>query len=298
MVWPIIWKAAAVGRFILRSRHPLVNECEFRRETRVPARHGLCLLSAARTASWHAPAAVSTLSKAGRFEVLPAADRKADFVRAIVLLDGALEQVERRLLLAAIGKEDSLVVPRLRVGVGGWLLSASCAIRSRSVRAQLEARFQQIAAITGRYRHTLTASRRRQSCLRAAAARASHRPPIPTASRRMNRQPVGLSQLHECPGAGAERIVSGIERQGHVAFIGRLFEHSGITIHNADGKMGWALSGGVSPFPARLICLPEFAAFQVVGDQLAGSEDPIGSSCSARSYALFDRWNMGSPPSE
>jgi len=44
---------------------------------------------------------------------------KQIFVRAIVLLDGALEQVERRLLLAAIGKEDSLVVPRLRVGVGG-----------------------------------------------------------------------------------------------------------------------------------------------------------------------------------
>ena len=37
-----------------------------------------------------------------------------------------------------------------------------------------------------------------------------------------------------------------------------------------------ALGAAFHHFLPRLICLPEFAAFQVVGDQLAGSEDPIG----------------------
>jgi len=109
---------------------------------------------------------------------------KQIFVRAIVLLDGALEQVERRLLLAAIGKEDSLVVPRLRVGVGGWLLSASCAIRSRSWRGATGGTLPANRGDNGaRPASSLLPRGLRQSCLRAAAARASHSWPIPNRHR-------------------------------------------------------------------------------------------------------------------
>src|ERR1700674_5241903 len=44
---------------------------------------------------------------------------KQIFVRAIVLLDRALEQMKRRLFLTTVREERSLVIPRLGVGIVG-----------------------------------------------------------------------------------------------------------------------------------------------------------------------------------
>ena len=96
---PLLRVASSYGAGIRSS-----TNASLRRESRSTSASRTRSLSAARTASWYAPARSALCQRPGRFEVLPAADRRAHSVRAIFCSDALWTGAERRLLPAAIGK--------------------------------------------------------------------------------------------------------------------------------------------------------------------------------------------------
>jgi len=185
------------------------------------------------------------------------------------------------LLLAAIGKEAPWYTTSPG-RVGGLAAFGFCAIRSRSVAGRNWRHASSKSRDNGALPALRLLLRGRRHLAFAQQQRGRHIVgPFRTGIERMKSAARRSFQLHECPGAGAERIVSGIERQGHVAFIGRLFRAFRITIHNADGKMGLGALGRrfTISCPALYACLSSPRSRWLVISWLA-AKIRLGSSCS------------------
>src|ERR1039458_6081799 len=195
-------------------------------------------------------------------------------VRAIVLLDRALQKMERGWFLAAVPEERSLVIPRLGIGFGG---QSGFRFPRDTVKIrrwpQLQTRLQQIAVIARRRRHELHRLARFGN-LPFPQKERWHDVCCPLRTRVQTDKICGafrLTQFHECPSARTKEVIARIERERGVALTRRLLQHPGITIDIAHGKVGLGtLRTALDQRLRRLIRLAQFAALHAVGNQLSG----------------------------